>query len=265
MLGALSSAGTDGIALVTAIERLEPGDARAPQEWLAELRAHERAPADRPFVYVDMVASVDGRAAIEGRTQALGSATDTLLLTELRALADAVLIGSGTLRAEGYGRLVGNPDRAARRTAADRPPTPTAVILSRSLDVPWDAGLFAAADQPVLVYTGAGASRPVPATAAPLELVRLAECTPEAALRDLRGRGVRALLCEGGPTLNRALLAAGVVDELFVTLAPLLAGSAVAPRIVEGPDLPDPLGLTLEWVLHHGDELYLRYHVRHDG
>ena len=56
-----------------------------------------------------------------------------------------------------------------------------------------------------------------------------------------------------------------LVDELFVTLAPLLAGNAHAPRIVEGPDLPDPLGLTLEWVLHHDDELYLRYHVRHDG
>jgi riboflavin-specific deaminase-like protein len=248
---------------VTDLKRLEPRDGRPPHEWLAELRPHERAPEDRPFVYVNMVASVDGRATIQGRTQALGSATDTLLLTELRTLADAVLIGSGTLRAEGYGKLVGNPERVARRAAAGRPATPTAVVLSRSLDLPWDAGLFAASDQPVVVYTDADDE--LPATVAPVELVRLPDCTPAAALRDLRARGVRALLCEGGPTLNRALLAAGVVDELFLTLAPLLAGNADAPRIVEGEDLPEPLGLALEWVLHHDDELYLRYRIRHDG
>jgi riboflavin biosynthesis pyrimidine reductase len=248
---------------VTDLERLEPRDERPPHEWLAELRPHERAPEDRPFVYVNMIASVDGRATIEGHTRALGSATDTLLLTELRTLADAVLIGSGTLRAEGYGKLVGNPERVARRGVAGRPATPTAVLLSRSLDLPWDAGLFAASDQPVLVYTESDAEPP--ATPAPLELVRLPDCTPAAALRDLRARGVRALLCEGGPTLNGALLAAGVVDELFLTLAPLLAGNVEAPRIVEGEDLPEPLGLALEWILHHDDELYLRYRLRHDG
>jgi riboflavin biosynthesis pyrimidine reductase len=248
---------------VTDVERLEPRHTRPPHEWLAELRPHERAPEDRPFVYLNMVSTVDGRAAIEGRTRALGSVTDTLLLTELRTLADAVLIGSGTLRAEGYGKLVGNPERVARREAEGRPATPTAVLLSRSLDLPWDAGLFAATDQPVLVYTEADAAPP--ATAAPLELVRLSECTPPAALRDLRARGVRALLCEGGPTLNRALLASGVVDELFLTLAPLLAGNAASLRIVEGEDLPELLGLALEWVLHHDDELYLRYRIRHDG
>ena len=72
---------------------------------------------------------------------------------------------------------------------------------------------------------------------------------------------MRALLCEGGPTLNRALLAAGVVDELFLTLSPLLAGNADAPRIVEGEDLPHPAALQLAWVLRHGDELYLRYRL----
>ena len=222
---------------MTRLERLDATGARPPHEWLAELRPAERAPADRPFVYLNMVSTVDGRATIGGRSRALGSDADTLLLTELRALADAVLIGSGTLRAEGYGRLVGDPGRIARRVAAGRPETPTAVLISRSLDLPWDAGLFAAADQPVIVYTRADAPAP-PDVAAPLELVRLPEATPAAALADLRARGVRALLCEGGPTLNRALLAAGLVDELFLTLAPQLAGNADALRIVEGDDLP---------------------------
>jgi riboflavin biosynthesis pyrimidine reductase len=244
---------------MTAFSRLEPGAARAPHEWLAELRAHERAPAGRPFTFLNMVASVDGRAALEGSTRALGSDADTLLLTELRALADAVLIGTGTVRAEGYGKLVGNPDRIARRAAAGRPETPPAVLLSRSLDLPWDAGLFAAADQPVLVYTEAGGG--APPVAAPVEGVRLPQATPAAALADLRARGVAALLCEGGPRLNRALLAAGVVDELFMTLSPLLAGAVDAPRIVEGDDLPAAVGLRLAWALRHDDELYLRYRV----
>src|SRR5829696_3507383 len=120
------------------MHRLHPTEHRAPHEWLADVKPHDRAPADRPFVYLNMVATVDGRAAIKGRSDALGSPTDTLLLTELRTLADAVLIGTGTLRAEGYGRIVGDAGRVARREAAGLPPTPTAVLLSRRLDLPWD-------------------------------------------------------------------------------------------------------------------------------
>ena len=95
------------------------GRARRTHGW-PRSGPHERAPADRPFLYLNMVSSVDGRAAIDGSSHALGSDTDTLLLTELRTLADAVLLGMGTLRAEGYARLVGNQERVARRVAAGR-------------------------------------------------------------------------------------------------------------------------------------------------
>ena len=207
-----------------------------------------------------MVTSADGRAAIDGRSHALGSDTDTLLLTELRTLADAVLIGTGTLRAEGYGRIVGNAERVARREAAglarDAHRGP-ALALARPA-----RGTRACSPPPAspcIAYTGSDAEPPD--VAADLEVVRLEDPSPAAALADLRARGVRALLCEGGPTLNRALLAAGVVDELFLTLSPLLAGNADAPRIVEGEDLPDPAALQLAWVLRHGDELYLRYRL----
>jgi riboflavin biosynthesis pyrimidine reductase len=239
---------------------LTTGPARPPHEWLRDLRPHERAPDDRPFLYLNMVSGADGRATFEGRTEGLGSEADTLLLTELRALAEAVLVGTGTVRAEGYGKLVRNAERVARRDAAGLAPTPTAVLISRSFDIPWGAGLFAAADQPVIVYTGAGGTPPD--VAAPLEVVRLEDPTPRAALADLRARGVRSLLCEGGPTLNSALLAAGVVDELFLTLSPLISGEPDALRIVEGEGLPAPVPLTLEWMLRHGDELFLRYGVR---
>ena len=222
--------------MTIAFERLtrRRGRARA-HEWLAELRPRERAPDDRPFLYLNMVASADGRASVEGRAAGLGSEADTLLLTELRAVAEAVLVGTGTIRAEGYGRLVRNAERVARREAAGMAATPTAVLISRSFDIPWDARLFAAADQPVIVYTGARGEPPE--VAAPVEVVRLADPAPRAVMADLRARGVRSLLCEGGPTLNSALLEAGrrrraVPDDLAA--AHRRAGGA-ADRRGRGP------------------------------
>jgi riboflavin-specific deaminase-like protein len=241
-------------------ERLDGGAARPAHEWLAELRASERAAEDRPFLFLNMVASADGRASFEGRTAGLGSEADTRMLTELRAVAEAVLVGTGTIRAEGYGRLVRNAERIARRRAAGMADTPTAVLISRAFDIPWDAPLFDAADQPVIVYTGARGEPP--AVAAPVEVVRLDDPAPGPVMADLRARGIRSLLCEGGPTLNSALLEAGVVDELFLTISPQLAGEDGAPRIVEGKGLPSPVGMTLAWVLRHGGELYLRYALR---
>jgi riboflavin biosynthesis pyrimidine reductase len=238
-----------------------PGAAAEPAELLRPVRPRERAPRDRPFVYLNMVASVDGRAAVAGRTQALGGPADLELLLELRTLADAVLIGAGTLRAEGYDRLVKRPARRERRLAAGLAADPVAVLLSRRGALPWDARLLAAPDQPVLAYVGEAAPDPPPVAAA-LELVRLADPAPAAALADLRRRGVLALLCEGGPTLNGALLAAGLVDELFLTLSPLLTGDEAEPTIVAGGPLPTATRLALLWVLRSGDCLFLRYAVK---
>jgi riboflavin biosynthesis pyrimidine reductase len=243
---------------LTVLHRVLPDGARlTPQELLAELRDHEAVPEDRPRVLVDMVASADGRATVSGSSRPLGGAADLALLLELRTIADAILIGPATVRAEGYARLVGAPERRERRVHAGLAEDPPAVLVSRSLDLPWDAGLFAAPEQPVLVYSGRTTSPP--AVAAPVEVVPLSPLTLAAALADLRGRGVRFLLCEGGPTLNRALLAAGLVDELFLTLSPVLVGDDSAPTIVGGEALPEPAGLALRWVCHAEGELYLRY------
>ena len=125
-----------------------------------------------------MVATVDGRAQLRGSTAALGDEADLEMLLELRALADAVLIGSGTLRVEGYARLIGAEQRRARREAAGLAADPLAVLLSHGLDLRWDAGLFRAAEQPVLVYTAEDAEGEVPETAAPVEVVRLPSSRP---------------------------------------------------------------------------------------
>jgi riboflavin biosynthesis pyrimidine reductase len=231
-------------------EPLAPaGPAVSAPDLLARADLHAGATDARPYVFFNFVSTLDGRAALDGSTRPLGGPADLEMLLSLRAVADAVLIGPGTVRAEGYGRLVGMQRRA------DVPP---AVLISRRYDIPWEAGLFAAADQPVIVYTSAGAGD-APAVAAPVEVVRLEECTPGAALADLRARGVRALLSEGGPTLFRGFLAAGFVDELFLTLTPLMTGDEAETAIVSGARLADVARMELRWVLRSEHELFLRY------
>jgi riboflavin biosynthesis pyrimidine reductase len=244
---------------VTYSRLLSHGPDATARELLAEVRPRERAGEDRPFVFVNMVSTVDGRAQVEGRTDGLGEEADMEMLLELRALADAILIGTGTLRAEGYARLIGSEERRAHRATLGLAEDPPAVLLSRGLDVPWDAGLFSAPEQPVLLYTGEDAEGEVPETAAPVEVVRLEVPSAAAMLADLRARGVRALLTEGGPTLNSALLADGLADELFLTIAPLITGAPEALRIVEGDGLPARLRVRPVWVVRARGELFLRY------
>jgi riboflavin biosynthesis pyrimidine reductase len=238
---------------------LPPGPPVPIAELLARVDPRPRATAARPYTFVNMVSSVDGRATIEGRAAKLGDEADLEMLLELRAIADAVLIGPGTLRAEGYDRLIGSSERRARRVANGLEPDPVAVVISRGLDVPWGAGLFAAPDQSVLVYTAEDAPTPVAVVAASVEIVRLPDPSPTAVFADLRARGVRALLSEGGPTLNRALLGEGLLDELFLTVAPLITALTDAPTIVMGGPLPEPVPTRLLWISQHGDELFLRY------
>lgn len=208
-----------------AVRRLLPEPAETSvAEQLAGLEPGELAPADRPYVLMNFVASVDGRATIEGRSGALGSDTDTEMLQRLRTRVDAVMIGAGTLRVERYGRVVSDPELRADRERAGLRPDPLAVIVSNSLDLPWDAALFTDGEGEVAIFTAAEAEPPETATAVTAvrheRSVDLAE-----ALAWLRGeRGIRSLLCEGGPTLHGELQAAGLVDELFLTLAPKLAG-----------------------------------------
>jgi riboflavin-specific deaminase-like protein len=208
-----------------------------------------------------MISTADGRAARDGRSATIGGDADLQLLLDLRARADAVLIGTGTLRAEGYDRLVRSEERRRRRVESGLAEDPLAVVLSRRFDVPWEAGLFQAARQPVLVYAGppapdAGEPPDVPA---PVEVVRLEVPGLTQMLSDLQARGVRTLLSEGGPTMHGALWAAGVVDELFLTIAPLLTGDAEEPNIVEGGRLPEAAALELLSVDRAGSELFLRY------
>ncbi len=227
---------------------------------LDEYRPWESPREERPFVATNFAATVDGRATIGGVSGPIGSDVDTAMLVGLRTRFDAVMIGAGTMRAERYGRVVGDQEQRERRERIGLPHDPLMVIVSGRLDLPWDAPLFTAGGGRVLIFTASEAEPPETATS--LRVVRHeGKVDLVAALRHLRAeRGVRALLCEGGPHLHGQLWAAGLVDELFLTTAPRMTG-AEAPRIVEAP-LPQIAELDLAWLLEHEGELFARYRQR---
>jgi riboflavin-specific deaminase-like protein len=211
----------------------------------------------RPYTVTNFALTVDGRATISGRSGPIGTATDTAMLVGLRTRVDAVMIGAGTMRAERYGRIVGDPQQRARRERLGLPHDPLMVIVSARLDLPWDAELFTAGAGRVLIFTSAETEPPE--TATPVRVVHHdGAVNLTEAMRYLRvERGIRGLLCEGGPHLHAQLLDAGLVDELFITVAPKLAGGS-GPGLAEG--LAESVReMELVSLLADGGELFHRY------
>jgi riboflavin-specific deaminase-like protein len=237
----------------------DPGPTTVERQ-LDSYRPWEEPREDRPFVAANFAATVDGRATIGGVSGPIGSAADTGMLAGLRTRFDAVMIGAGTMRAERYGRLISNQEQREHRERIGLPHDPLMVIVSGRLDLPWDAPLFSAGAGRVLVFTASEAEPPQTATS--LRVVRHEGSVDIVeALRHLRQeRGIRALLCEGGPGLHGELEGGGLVDDLFLTIAPKLAGG-MAPRILEG-ELPAVAELELAWLLERDSELFARYRRR---
>jgi 5-amino-6-(5-phosphoribosylamino)uracil reductase len=217
--------------------------------------------ADRPWVAINMVTSVDGRAQLHGIAEGLGSRTDRRLMQIQRAGFDAVASGSGTLIADDfYSRLA--DDLAARRRDAGREPQPLAVVIAGTRPVPADRRWFRYDDQRRVVAVGAGSphadERPlsgVETWVAPTD-----EPQPAWLLERLAAAGVGSLLLEGGPTLNAAFLRAGLLDEVLWTIGPrLVAGDALSMIAPAGLDAPVELNLVS--IHRHADELYLRYRL----
>lgn len=209
----------------------EPGKF-TPVEAMSGLCLGDLAPPERPYLVTNMVSTVDGKAAINGKAGPIGDEADRELFQELRTQVDAVLIGAGTVRAEKYGRLVKDPERRARRERDGLAADPIALIASHT-------GRAEIPDQEAIIL----------------------EPNPEV-LRELREeRGIRSILCEGGPTLNASLLEAGLMDELFLSVAAKLAGGGVEPGIVHGPGLPEAIELDLVSAYAYESNLFLRYRI----
>lgn len=210
---------------------------------VAALVAAERRPphAHRPWVVVNMVASLDGAIAVDGRSGALGGPADKAMFAALRAIADVILVGAGTVRAERYGPPRPSDEARAARVARGQDEAPRLAVVTRSLDLDPRARLFAEAETPPYVVTTTSAP---PDRVASLDTVATVvaagdgEVDLSAALARLAADGAQVVLCEGGPSLNADLLAAGCIDEWALTVSPLVVGGS-AGRATAGAAPPD--------------------------
>jgi riboflavin biosynthesis pyrimidine reductase len=232
------------------------------------------APPGRPCVLVNMVMSADGKVVLEETEQGLGSKVDQRLMRELRVHADVVLNGAGTLRKSGSSpRLGGFRELELLRELRGKSRFPVAAIISGSGDLPLDRVFFTAKEFEAVVYLGEEAP---PDRRAAIEATgRSVVVLPAAGriatmLAHMRHElGAQVLLLEGGPTLNAEFFAIGAVDELFLTIGPIVAGGATRPSAVGG----EPFGraraprLDLAWAVPNEEtgEVYLRYRVRREA
>jgi 5-amino-6-(5-phosphoribosylamino)uracil reductase len=236
------------------VQRLLPAPATLDELDDSALAAHYAYPDDlvAPYVRVNFVASLDGAVSVEGRSGGLGSAPDRRVFGLLRELADVILVGAGTVRSENYGG-------ARKPTRGKQDPPPIAVVTgSASLEPA--SRLFTDARVPPLVLTleSAPEQRRAALAEAGGEVVALERLTPDLVLAELARRGLQRVLCEGGPGLFGDFHAADAVDELCLTVAPLLAGGA-AGRIAHGQEGAHARPMTLVGALHEDGVLLLRY------
>jgi riboflavin-specific deaminase-like protein len=230
-----------------------------PEELASGLRLAERARPDRPYLVLNMVSSLDGKAAIDWRTKGLSTELDRRLFHHLRTQADAVMVGAGTVRIERYGRMAKSDELRDKRESEGLARDPLAVIVSARLDLPADLPLLNEPEQRVVIATGSDAS--LTGLGDQVEYARTGDDLPLLMARLREDHGIRSVLCEGGPTLNSHLLAAGLVDELFLTLNPKLAGGASALTIVAGRELIEPAELQLVSVAEGGGDIFTRWRL----
>jgi riboflavin biosynthesis pyrimidine reductase len=217
-------------------------DAIEPLEVYRDLPLVER----RPAVRLNMIGSVDGATAVGGRSGGLGGPADRKVFTALRSLADVVLVAAGTVRAESYG-----------------PGQLPIAVVSGSLRLDWDTPFFTAATHRPIVITSGRAPAEARQQAEAVADVLVAgdpEVDLGQAVAQLGARGFAHVLAEGGPSFNGSLVAAGLLDELCLTVAPVLV-SGDAKRILAGPALQPPPDMRLRSLCEQDGQLFLRYRL----
>lgn len=218
---------------------------------------YRRARRDRPWVMANFVSTIDGAAVVDGGTTAINDPDDRAMFAAIRAVADFIVVGAETLRTEDYGpvRLDDRYRRMRREKGLDD--VPHLVVVSRLLDLDPGARVFADPDRRVMILTGEGA--PDDRFSALLDVadvVKLKETDPGDIVHYLRMAGV--ILCEGGPDLWGQFVRADLVDEMALTISPLLAaGEAI--RVARGPLADPPLDMRLDDVAYGDRSLFLRY------
>jgi riboflavin biosynthesis pyrimidine reductase len=240
------------------VNRLWPDPAPLDDDGL--FQAYELT-REGPWLRVNFVSSLDGAVESDGFSRGLSTAVDQRVFALLRAHADAVMVGAGTLRHEGYGPARTGPDLLARRKAAGLAEHPTLVIVSAALDLDPSRRVFTEA--PVRPIVIAHADAPDDRREALTSVADVITCSGSVvdlavAQTELARRGLAQVLCEGGPHLFGSLVAADLVDELCLTVSPLLTGAG-AGRIVAGAGRAEPLPMRLGHLLESDGTLLTRY------
>jgi riboflavin-specific deaminase-like protein len=219
----------------------------------------ERRDGNAPYVVVNMVASVDGAISIEGRTSKLGGPSDGHLFHYLRSLADVILVGAQTVRAEHYGPPKVREQWVGQRVDRGQAAEPRLAIVTRSLDLDWSSRLFSDGHRPVIVTPASAHTERLAKARAQADVVMAGEegVDLEAALDHLGGRG-SVVLCEGGPTLNGELARDDLIDELCVTVAPVLVGGNRV-GLVGTSFLPEPRPMKVVSSIERDGDLFLRF------
>ncbi|AXL91618.1 hypothetical protein C4J65_27500 [Streptomyces sp. CB09001] len=244
------------------------GGSETDREWsLAELAAAYAYPEPdghrRTWLRANMVSTLDGAAQHDGRSQPISSAADMRVFGTLRALADVVIAGAETVRQEGYRPARARTDFAAARRAAGQAPVPVIAVVSASLELDFSLPLFTSPAVPTLVLTGAAAApdRIAAAEKAGARVVIAGDgvgVDPARALGALEELGHTRLLTEGGPRLLGQFVTAGVLDELCLTVSPMLTAGD-AQRIAGGPAVEMPRRFALVSLLEEEGFLFGRY------
>jgi riboflavin biosynthesis pyrimidine reductase len=210
-----------------------------------------------PWVMLNMVSSIDGATALRGGATALNDADDRALFLAMRAVADVVLVGAQTVRSENMGPIRMSDEMMRYRIEAGLEGEPKMAILTRSLNLSVDDGVFVDPKRRPIVVTEEGADRDRLQTISTVADVVQVPVTDGAGIVGALG-DAEVILCEGGPTVNSQLIGAGLVDEIGITMSPLFA-MGQSKRIASGIELDPPTGLVLDRILTGDRALFLRY------
>jgi riboflavin biosynthesis pyrimidine reductase len=229
-------------------------------------------PEARPWLRANMVSTADGAGrSPEGLSAGISSDADRRVFGRLRGFADAVLAGAGTVRAEAYRPARPKPDVLERRRAAGQADVPVIVVVSRSLALDLSSPLFTDARERTVVVTTTSADPAARGRVSEVADVVLAgddDVDLATAIAALNDRGLLRIHAEGGPTLLAELVARDLLDELLLTVSPVLAGGAYADRapvtrILNGSVVADaPRSMRLHHVLEEDGSLFLSYRLR---
>jgi riboflavin biosynthesis pyrimidine reductase len=218
---------------------------------------------DQPFVRCNMISTLDGAITLNGRSGMLGGPADHRIFQILRSLADVILVGAGTVRAEGYGPARLDHDLRKRRIARGQSVAPPIAVVTRSANLDWSSPFFTEAETRPIVFTTADSHHGVRVPGE--DVAEFVEAGDERVdvrltLDYLHCSGYRSVLLEGGPGLNADFVHAGLLDELCLSIAPRIVAGA-GPRILAGEELPNPLQLDVIHLLEEDGFFFYRFAV----